>query len=470
MIITIPLMLMLIANGMLELLSRSMLLSSALKSNGGGGAAPRAVIAPGALAGRFISVHLAIHNEPPALVIATLQAIAASDFEPFEVIIVDNNTADPAVWRPVEAAARALGDRFRFFHVDHLVGAKAGALNIALAATSTRATHIAIIDADYQVSRGFFTDALAALIANGADYVQFPQAYRGVSIGARGVEQELGDYFACFATGALRPGSMLPTGTLSLFTAAALRNVGGWNPRTITEDAEIGVRLQSAGHRGLWVAARGGDGVLPLDYRGLATQRARWAAGNVQVLRRVIVQRWVGLSVRDFANLVAQLTAWVSFWALPALVLLVVAVLPRLPLAGPLGWIAAATIIASSALTALRMAPAVSLRDQHWRVCLAALAAKLALTWTSALAWLPALVNRRLRFHRTPKAASAGRRDPLVAQAAASFAFALAALHYAVAGGAMEAMACALLAGVWPCARSVDRCLKQSASSQLAAA
>ena len=36
------------------------------------------------------------------MVIQTLDSLAALDYPDFEVIVIDNNTRDPAVWRPVE--------------------------------------------------------------------------------------------------------------------------------------------------------------------------------------------------------------------------------------------------------------------------------------------------------------------------------------------------------------------------------
>src|SRR5690606_28725469 len=45
----------------------------------------------------FVSVHLACCNEPPAMVIATLDSLAKLDYRNFEVIVVDNNTRDEAL-------------------------------------------------------------------------------------------------------------------------------------------------------------------------------------------------------------------------------------------------------------------------------------------------------------------------------------------------------------------------------------
>ena len=43
------------------------------------------------------------------MVIETLNALARLDYDNFEVIVLDNNTPDPEVWRPVEAHCATLG-------------------------------------------------------------------------------------------------------------------------------------------------------------------------------------------------------------------------------------------------------------------------------------------------------------------------------------------------------------------------
>ncbi len=55
-----------------------------------------------------VSIHLPIYNEPPQMVIETLNALARLDYDNFEVIVLDNNTPEPETWRPVEAHCRKL--------------------------------------------------------------------------------------------------------------------------------------------------------------------------------------------------------------------------------------------------------------------------------------------------------------------------------------------------------------------------
>jgi len=71
-----------------------------------------------------VSVHVPCYNEPPAMVIETLSALARLDYENYEVIVLDNNTPDPETWLPVQAHCAALGARFRFYHFDEVQGFK----------------------------------------------------------------------------------------------------------------------------------------------------------------------------------------------------------------------------------------------------------------------------------------------------------------------------------------------------------
>ncbi|MCF7994387.1 MAG: glycosyltransferase, partial [Chromatiaceae bacterium] len=137
----------------------------------------------------MVSLHVPAYNEPPALLIETLDALAALNYPRFEVLVIDNNTKDPAVWEPVRAHCAQLnrrlmlkgqshGQRFRFFHVSPLAGFKAGALNFALRETDPKAAIVAVIDADYLVSPNWLHDLIPAFFDDEVAIVQAPQDYR----------------------------------------------------------------------------------------------------------------------------------------------------------------------------------------------------------------------------------------------------------------------------------------------------
>lgn len=399
-----------------------------------------------------VSVHIATYDEPPTMVIATLDALAALDYPSFDVLVIDNNTPDVAVWQPVEAHVKMLGPRFRFLHRDGVVGAKAGALNIALDATRSDARYVAVVDADYQVTPDFLTLAVAEAEGSGADFVQFPQAYRGVGR-AQAVERELRAYFQRFPIAANAAGAPLLTGTLSLIDRRALAAAGGWPTATITEDAELGVRLWSLGLNGRYVDRVVGHGLLPVDLAGLRVQRQRWVAGNVQTLVDMLRQRRWGR--RGVAAVVAQLTAWPNFVAVPVVALAWLALAgDDMPMASFVALIASVTLFGTLVVLASR---AIAMSEPRL------LLVKSALLWTSSVAWWPALFVRALRFRRTPKTRQIVARGPMVDTFGSALALVV-AVALAVQGWSIAAALTALCAAGLVTGPIVDRSLRSAAA------
>ena len=75
-------------------------------------------------------------------------------------------------------------------------------------------------------------------------------------------------------------------GTMGLIRRSVLEDVGGWDEKIITEDAEISLRVLARGHRSVYVPQAFGRGIMPLTYEALRKQRFRWAFGGIQILRR----------------------------------------------------------------------------------------------------------------------------------------------------------------------------------------
>jgi exo-beta-1,3-glucanase (GH17 family)/cellulose synthase/poly-beta-1,6-N-acetylglucosamine synthase-like glycosyltransferase len=236
----------------------------------------------------FVSIHLPACNEPPEMVILTLDSLARLDYRNFEVIVVDNNTADEALWRPVAAHCARLGPRFRFFRLPEWPGFKAGALNFALRETDARAEVIGVVDADYAVDRGW----LARLVGHFADasvaVVQAPQAHREFEGAAfrRMANWEFDGFFRVGMHHRNERNAIIQHGTMTLVRKTALEAVGGWAEWCICEDAELGLRLMQGGHELRYVDAVLGRGLTPADFGAFKAQRFRWAFGAMQILKR----------------------------------------------------------------------------------------------------------------------------------------------------------------------------------------
>jgi cellulose synthase/poly-beta-1,6-N-acetylglucosamine synthase-like glycosyltransferase len=236
----------------------------------------------------MVSVHVPIHNEPPDMVIETLNALAALDYPRFEVLIIDNNTKAPQVWQPVREHCRKLGPTFRFFHVDPLGGFKAGALNFALARTRPDARIIAVIDSDYTVSENWLKDLVPQFKDPGVGIVQAPQDYRdaaGNLFKAMCYAEYCGFFFIGMITRNER-NAIIQHGTMTLIRREVLQDLGGWAEWCITEDAELGLRIFEKGYSACYIAKSYGRGLMPDTFGDYKKQRYRWAYGAVQILRR----------------------------------------------------------------------------------------------------------------------------------------------------------------------------------------
>ncbi|MBY0610832.1 MAG: glycosyltransferase [Beijerinckiaceae bacterium] len=414
----------------------------------------------------FISIHVPTYDEPPEVVIATLKSLAELDYGAFEVIVLDNNTPSQERWLPVQSACVEFGPRFRFYHFDNVEGAKAGALNICLGLSQRETRYVAVVDADYQVTSNFLRMAVDTFRGTGAAFVQFPQAYREVDRDVKCVADELSDYFNAFAPRANNDSAMLLTGTLSVISLQALKEIGGWSGTTVTEDAELGVRFFEQRLHGVYNPTIVGRGLLPLSFKSLTDQRRRWVTGNLQTLFAMVGRKGLGKAPAGFGTVVAQLTAWPVFWLLPIVNLAVFA------------WTGVdaanvATIRDLSALTIIFAAISISARlcfdavgrSQSPTKIAAILAVKLSLAWTSSTAFLPAIWQRTVAFVRTSKDVKSVSRLRLDANVWLGCLGLLCAAAYVRSQNWAAVLACLLVAGTAPAAFWVDHRLRRYAAA-----
>ncbi len=234
-----------------------------------------------------VSIHLPICNEPPHMVRQTLDALAQLDYPDFEVLVVDNNTADPALWEPVAEHCARLGARFRFFHLGRWPGFKAGALNFALGQTSADAVIVGVLDSDYVVDRDWLRCMVPQFANPRVGFVQSPQDYRDNdgSLFKRLMFWEYAGFFQLGMVNRNERNAIIQHGTMSLIRRAALQQGGSWSEWTITEDAELGLRLFRAGWEAVYSPRSFGRGVMPDDFAAFRKQRFRWAYGAMQIVR-----------------------------------------------------------------------------------------------------------------------------------------------------------------------------------------
>lgn len=365
----------------------------------------------------FVSIHVPAYNEPPEMMIETLNALSKLDYPRFEVIVIDNNTPDDATWLPVQAHCASLGEHFKFYHERPLAGYKAGALNYALDKTHPEAEVVAVIDSDYVV-RPDWLKHLAAEFANPkVAIVQAPQDYSDAD---RSLFKAMcyAEYKGFFQIGMItrnERNAIIQHGTMTMVRRRVLNDVGNWGTSTITEDAELGLRIFEAGHEAVYVPDSYGKGLMPDTFLDYKKQRYRWAYGAMQILREHKAE------LLNFSKSKLKpgqryhfLAGWLP-WIADGFNLLFTGlsvVWTLMMLFNPIQYNAPPAIISAIPIVffAFKMAKMISLYMGEVRTgfgtALAAAFAGLGLSYTIARAVLSGLfVGRSKPFYRTPKVA-----------------------------------------------------------------
>ena len=234
-----------------------------------------------------VSLHLPIHNEPPAMVRKTLEALARIDYPNLEVLVMDNNTKDPAIWQPVEEDCKRLGPKFRFFHLENWPGFKAGAINHALEQTASDAEIIAVIDSDYILQPDWLKRMVPYFDNENVGFVQSPQDYRDLHVSAfkKFCYWEYAGFFNIGMVQRNEYNAIIQHGTMTMIRKSALIEVGKWAQWCICEDSELGLRLYEAGYDSVYCKESFGRGLMPDTMSGYMTQRYRWVYGAMQIIK-----------------------------------------------------------------------------------------------------------------------------------------------------------------------------------------
>ena len=346
-----------------------------------------------------VSLHLPVSNAPPEMVCRTLDALALLDHPDFEVLVVDNNTSDPALWEPIAEHCARLGPRFRFFHLGRWPGFKAGALNFALQETAPEAEIIGVLDSDELVSPHWLRRMVPAFADPKVGFAQSVRDFRdnGRSLFKRLILDEYSWPYG--------------PSTMTLVRVAALRGSGNWAAWSMTEDVELELRLMRQGWRSVHAPESFGKALVPGDFAAASNQRFRRAYGAMGILRA----HWRALLFPFGRELsFSQRRHFLAFWLpwlgdaigvpllLAALVCSVGLILEPVRTTFPI----LPVMLSALGIFAVRLAPPLLQRPRVPGLLpgrIGAAIASLTLSHTTGKAVLCGLATRRMPFLRPPR-------------------------------------------------------------------
>ncbi len=298
----------------------------------------------------FVSIHVPAYKEQPHVLIETLDSLSRLKYTNYEVLVIINNTPEEFYWKPIEEHCQKLGEKFVFLNIT-CKGFKAGALNEALKYTHKNAEILAVIDADYVISKDWLIDLVPLFDDPKVALVQAPQDHRDGqdSLIKQAMNAEYAGFFDIGMVERNEENAIVAHGTMLMARLSAMHEVGDWTTNTIVEDSELGLRLFEAGYTAHYTNRRYGWGLLPDTVEAFRTQRHRWAYGAIQILKihwRSFLPSSTSLTKYQKFHFVAGWFFWLSdaFGALTAFlnifwvpfIIFVGVTIPTLPLTLPI--------------------------------------------------------------------------------------------------------------------------------------
>jgi biofilm PGA synthesis N-glycosyltransferase PgaC len=244
--------------------------------SGGTPAVDDAALAP-------VSIIVPVFNEE-AVILSALQSLLSLDYPEFHVLVIDDGSTD----RTRELASTLAGNygRITLRVVSKSNGGKAAALNTGLAMAKT--PYVLCMDGDSRLhpatlrhAMTHFDDPRVAAVAGNVKVVNRNNIWTRL----QALEYIEGLNLARRAQGFLRIVNIIP-GPIGVFRRDVLLSVGGYDDDTFAEDADLTLKLVTAGWHVVYEERAIAWTEAPEIFVDLIRQRYRWTRGILQALRK----------------------------------------------------------------------------------------------------------------------------------------------------------------------------------------
>ena len=230
-----------------------------------------------------VTIIVPVYNEE-SVIEPALRSLLELRYPVYHVIVVDDGSSDATFERALALSGR-YGDS-TILVVRKINGGKASALNVGVAMATTE--FVLCMDGDSRLhpdtlrfAMRHFVDPRIGAVAGNVKVVNRHNLWTRL----QALEYVEGLNTARRAQGFLRVVNIIP-GPIGVFRRAALTRAGGYDTDTFAEDADLTLKLLTAG----WHVAYEENAIAyteaPERYLDLIKQRYRWTRGILQALRK----------------------------------------------------------------------------------------------------------------------------------------------------------------------------------------
>ncbi|MBV8533374.1 MAG: glycosyltransferase [Verrucomicrobia bacterium] len=242
-----------------------------------------------------VTVQLPIYNEIH-VVERLLKATSEIDYprDKLEIQVLDDSTDETrSMTETTVAKLRARGYDAIVLRREDRVGFKAGALDYGF--QKAKGEFFFILDADFvpppnilRESIQHFADPRVGMIQTRWGHIN-----RSYSWLTRAEAILLDGHLVLEQTARSRTGRFFNfNGTAGLWRKNCIRESGGWQHDTLTEDLDLSYRAQLRGWKFVFLADIVTPAELPVDLDGFKSQQHRWTKGSIQTCKKMLPRIW----------------------------------------------------------------------------------------------------------------------------------------------------------------------------------
>lgn len=237
----------------------------------------------GSMTQHRVTIIVPVYNEEE-VIFSALRSLLALDYPAFDILVVDDGSTDRT--REVASTLEGTYGSVTLRVVTRPNGGKAAALNTGISLATT--PYVLCMDGDSRLAPGtlrsamrHFADPLVGAVAGNVKVVNRNNIWTRL----QALEYIEGLNLARRAQGFMRVVNIIP-GPIGVFRRDVLWSVGGYDNDTFAEDADLTLKIISAGWHVPYEERAIAWTEAPEFFLDLIRQRYRWTRGILQALRK----------------------------------------------------------------------------------------------------------------------------------------------------------------------------------------
>lgn len=238
-----------------------------------------------------VTVQLPVFNEKYVLE-RLVEAVSQFDYprDRLEIQILDDSIDDTKeLGAQLAEQYREKGLDIVHIHRTDRTGFKAGALEAGT--QQAKGELLAVFDADFVPPTDFLRNTVDYFSDDEVGMVQVRWGHinRGYSLLTKSQALFLDGHFVIEHEARHRSGRFFNfNGTAGIWRRQCIKDAGGWQHDTITEDLDLSYRAQLAGWKFAYLPNVVAPAELPVEMNAFRSQQHRWAKGSVETARKLL--------------------------------------------------------------------------------------------------------------------------------------------------------------------------------------